>query len=92
MDRKTLKNVRMTCVEIQPFLQNFHAALSDLRSAGVSISIEDQSDVILDNINAEFYLEAIRRIRQLGIGNDSLSYRLSRLDQLRRLADSHLNK
>jgi hypothetical protein len=62
--RKTLKNVRMTGVEIQPFLQNFHAALSDLRSAGVSISIEDQIDVILDNINADFYLEAIRRIRQ----------------------------
>jgi hypothetical protein len=62
--RKTLKNVRMTGVEIQPFLQNFHAALSDLRSAGVSISIEDQIDIILDNINADFYLEAIRRIRQ----------------------------
>jgi len=70
--RKTLKNVRMTGVEIQPFLQNFHAALSDLRSAGVSISIEDQIDVILDNINADFYLEAIRRIRQHCRQNQSL--------------------
>jgi hypothetical protein len=31
-------------------------------------------------------------VAKVGIGNDSLSYRLSRLDQLRRLADSHLNK
>ena len=42
---------------------NYNMALAVFKSAGGKISYEDQLDILLENIDVEFFLDVIRKIR-----------------------------
>ena len=61
--KKDLKSVKMVGIDLDSFWENFNMALALYKSAGGKINYEDQLDIILENINSEFYLDVIRKIR-----------------------------
>jgi hypothetical protein len=61
--RKQLKNVKMVGVDIQKYLSHINEAYGSFRAAGGSVSDSDMIDIILDGVDQEFYLPAIRAIR-----------------------------
>lgn len=61
--KRDLKAVRMSGVDLDDFLQRFNLALTKFKAADGNMDLVDVADLILDNINQEFYLDAIRKIR-----------------------------
>jgi len=61
--KRNLKNIKMHGIDLDTFWENFNMELANFREAGGSIDYSDQLDLVLENINAEFYLDTIRKIR-----------------------------
>ncbi len=88
--KRNLKNIKMHGIDLDTFWENFNMELANFREAGGSIDYSDQLDLVLENINAEFYLDTIRKIRfdlksldkevnQAGVCNKLLSNQLLQL-------------
>ncbi len=61
--KKNLKDVKMNGINLDEFWEKFNMALALYKSAGGKIAYEDQLDIVLENINSNFYLDVIRKIR-----------------------------
>ena len=61
--KKKLKSVKMNNLNLEEFWENYNMALAVFKSAGGKISYEDQLDILLENIDVEFFLDVIRKIR-----------------------------
>jgi len=61
--KKNLKNVKMENLNLDNFWNNYNMALAVYKSAGGKISYEDQLEILLENIDVEFFLDVIRKIR-----------------------------
>jgi len=61
--KKNLKNIKMKNLDLDEFWGNYNMALAVYKSAGGKISYEDQLDILLENIDVEFFLDVIRKIR-----------------------------
>jgi hypothetical protein len=70
--RKDLKSVRLIGVDIQKILSSLSETYGKLRAAGGSVSDSDMIDIILDGVNQEFYLTAIRAVRAYCSNKDTL--------------------
>lgn len=61
--RTALKRVKMVGVNLEDFFQRFNLALAKFKAAGGNMDLVDVCDLILENINQEFFLDEIRRNR-----------------------------
>ena len=61
--KKNLKNVQMENLDLDDFWNKYNMALAVYKSAGGKISYEDQLEILLENIDVEFFLDVIRKIR-----------------------------
>ena len=61
--KKKLKSVKMNNLNLEEFWENYNMALAVFKSSGGKISYEDQLDILLENIDVEFFLDVIRKIR-----------------------------
>jgi len=53
----------MNKIDLDDFWNKYNMALAQFKSAGGKISYEDQMEILLENINTEFFLDVIRKIR-----------------------------
>ena len=61
--KKNLKKVQMENLDLDDFWNKYNMALAVYKSAGGKISYEDQLEILLENIDVEFFLDVIRKIR-----------------------------
>ena len=68
-----LKAVTMNGVELEVFFGRFNLALAKFKAAGGNMDLMDVCELILENINQTFYLEAIRHHRLLLRATDEVT-------------------
>jgi hypothetical protein len=57
--KRDLKNVKMIGIDLDNFWESYNLALASFKAAGGKMEYCDQLDLILENINPEFYLDTI---------------------------------